>query len=136
MMRGFIQNNVYEQFVSIICRVFPAYSPSEVEDLSWPEILKLLLMAEKVLVEEGRIEGGVNVKPLEKPKELTNQIAEDMKKFREVDLAPPPAVDLRDQQPMSQDPRRAGKKELTPQQAAQVERANKAKERMQSSRRR
>jgi len=85
VMRKGLENNPFEQFILLICRAFPGYTPVEVEDLDFPEILRLLVMAEKIL----GLEEPIVLKPAEKAPSLTDRLFEDNKGAKRVDDAPP-----------------------------------------------
>jgi hypothetical protein len=89
-IREAVHNNIYEQFISLICRAFPAYTPHDIEEFDWPEILRLLLLAERILMDERRIQEAINVIPREPEKRTTviDQIMGDTKKFHQEDNVP------------------------------------------------
>ena len=93
VMRGVISTNIYDQFVMLICHAFPSYTPSAVDELDWHEVLRLLLMAENILMREGKIQQGVNILPADEqpqPESLASQIMKDTQMAQRSDLAPPP----------------------------------------------
>lgn len=94
--RNTIQNNIYEQYVIIICKAFPSYTPHDLDKLDWQEFLRVLLLAEAKLkmpnsqtqaVAEGAFvttqwpeNADVNLRPREEEKKktsLSDQIKQD-----------------------------------------------------------
>jgi hypothetical protein len=89
--REALSTNVYDQIMMYICSAFPSYNPSILQDLEHHELLKLLVMAEKILGLEEPI-----IFREEKKKNITDQIFEDSKNAKEFENQIPDAVDIRD----------------------------------------
>jgi hypothetical protein len=91
-MRQSIYNNTLEQFIILICRAFPTYTPSEIENLEYQEVLRLLIMAEQIL----QLENPIELQKPKEPKSLTSKLFEDGRRARLVENADPPEVSIRD----------------------------------------
>ncbi len=101
LTRNAVQSNIYEQFITIICRAFPSYKPDDLDNLDWQELLRLLLLAEAKLksgysqiiatgenqftLVQWPEEANVNITPKQeepkKKKNLFDQIKEDAKQM-------------------------------------------------------
>jgi hypothetical protein len=82
--RKSIENNPYEQFVILICKAFPSYTPFDIEKLEYQEMLRLLIMAEKILPIEP-----IKLKSEKKEKKFIDTLFEDKKKGEYVDHGAP-----------------------------------------------
>ena len=90
--RNEVQENVYDQFAAVICKAFPAYKPDDIEQVSYPQFLKLLVMAEQVLDLEP-----IELKTKGEKKNFTKSLFDDAKKASQVDRAGGPKnLDVRD----------------------------------------
>lgn len=102
MTRGAHESVIYEQLIRIICSAFPAYTLQEIESLPFPEILRLVVMAEKILNL-----GPIDLSKAKKVKKsVATQFVEDAKEAEKADRARPPGRDVRDviQDRMANDP--------------------------------
>lgn len=105
-IRNVVQSNIYEQYIILICKAFPSYTPHDLDKLDWQEFLRILLLAEAKLklpsnqisaVAEGHFisrqwpdEANVNItKPKEekknRPRTLSEQIKQDTRKLMRED---------------------------------------------------
>ena len=50
-----LSQNVIEDLIALICRVFPAYKPEEIYNMKFPQILLRAAQAEKLLLESKQI---------------------------------------------------------------------------------
>jgi hypothetical protein len=91
-MREAVNNNPYEQFILLICKAFPTYTPSQVEHLEYQEMLRLLVMAEQMI----GLEEPIVLKPTDKPKNITDRLFMDGREAEQADKGRPSAVDIRD----------------------------------------
>lgn len=48
-VREAVSGNIFEQFMMLICQAFPSLTPKDVEDMEYPQILRLTMMAESML---------------------------------------------------------------------------------------
>jgi len=80
-------SNVLSTMKRTICQVFSGYKISDVENLSYQELVRVYVEAEKVLLEQGIIEEGLKFKEQEKPKPFTieSAIRQDSKDYRQFD---------------------------------------------------
>lgn len=118
-MRNEVSNNPYEQFILLICKAFPTYTPSDIECLEYQEVLRLLVMAEQMI----GIEEPIKLTRKEEKKSLTDSLFQDRKQAEQLDMGRPSAVDIRDVLTERQKP------DLATQQARQIEMMNKMRER-------
>jgi hypothetical protein len=91
-MRKAISANPYEQFILLICKAFPTYTPSDIEELEYQEMLRLLVMAEKMT----GMEDPIKLKPAKKEGSATDHLFQDRKAAEQVDRGAPAAEDIRD----------------------------------------
>ncbi len=130
-MRGTVGSSAYEQFIMLICKAFPSYTPRKVEDLEWYEMIRLVVMAESML----QLEEPVTLSPPKEEKSLTDKIFEDAMHARAVDDIPmiprepgrgnPNPVSIRDYLNSTG----ANPEGVTHQQAKQIETARRIQER-------
>lgn len=118
-MREAVSNNPYEQFILLICKAFPTYTPSDVEQLEYQEMLRLLVMAEQMV----GVEEPIKLKKREGPKSITDRLFKDRKEAEQADMGRPSAADIRDILAEKQKPN------LALQQARQIEMMNRINER-------
>ena len=118
-MRDVVNSSPYEQFILVICKAFPTYTPSDIEQLDYQEMLRLLVMAEQMI----GLEEPIQLKKKEAPKNLTHQLFQDRKHAEQVDSSRPSAVDIRDILAEKQEP------DLATKQARQIEMMNRLKQR-------
>jgi len=71
-MRGRV-NTTYEQFILLICKAFPSYTPTDLENLEFQEVLRLLLFAEQML----ELETPIVLEKEKKKRGLTDKLMED-----------------------------------------------------------
>jgi len=90
-MREVVHNSPFEQFFVIICKAFPTYTPSELEQLEYQEILRLLIMAEQILKLENPLKLEVH-----EEKNLTDRLFKDRSQAEQADRGAPSATDIRD----------------------------------------
>lgn len=91
-MRQAVSTNPYEQFLLVICKAFPTYTPSDLEKLEYQEILRLLVMAEQMM----GLEEPIVLKPIQKEKSITDGLFADKKSAEQVEHGKPSAVSIRD----------------------------------------
>lgn len=119
-MRDAVSNNPYEQFILLICKAFPIYTPSNIEQLEYQEMLRLLVMAEQMI----GLEEPIKLKLTEKPKSITDRLFKDAKMAEQVDYGAPTAVDLK-----SKLMKQEALKDPSMKQARHIEMMNKIRER-------
>jgi len=85
LMRSGLENNIFEQMILLICRAFPRYTPRDIEDLDFPEVIRLVVLAEKIL----GLEEPIEIKPKQE-KSFTDSLFNDAREADRVDLGPPP----------------------------------------------
>ena len=57
---GIASTDVFEKLIVLICTAFPSYTPTQLEGMTWKEIVKLAARAQVMLIERGVLK-----KPLE-----------------------------------------------------------------------
>ncbi len=116
-MRNAVASDPYEQFIMLICKAFPTYTPSDIEHLEYQEMLRLLVMAEQMT--------GFNPIVLEpqKPKSVTDALFKDKENARAIDMGAPPMGNLR------QELAQRDEQDLSVKQARQIEMVNRIRER-------
>jgi hypothetical protein len=82
--RQYVEQDVYNQLSMIICKAFPRYTPSDLDDMEWSEFLRVLLMAEQML----GLEEPIKVEAAKK-KSLIDKVFEDARKAEEMDRPSP-----------------------------------------------
>jgi hypothetical protein len=91
-VRAVHESAIYEQFIEIVCKAFPGITPLDVEELPFPEVLRLLVISEKIL--------GLEPIDLSKAKRVhgskTDQLFEDAAAAEKADRARPGGRDIRD----------------------------------------
>jgi len=120
LIRNGVNSNPYEFLIITICKAFPSFKPSEVEDLSYWEVLRLSAMAEQVLALETPIKFVTD----KKPKSLTDKLFEDAAAAEKADSVERPKPDRQ------QDARRP----VTPEQVRQAEMIRRIQEKNRSGR--
>jgi len=116
--RQAVRDNIFEQFILTICKAFPSLVPRQIEDMEYPEILRLLMMAEQILEKEP-----IKLEKQQRRKDLTEQLMEDRRRAERVDSMKPSPQDIRDLlQPQE-------KRDLSYEMARQIEMVNRIKER-------
>lgn len=118
-MREAVSESPYEQFVMLVCRAFPTYTPSDLEQLEYQELLRLVIMAEQIV----GLEDPIKLKKKEQQRSLTDTLFQDAKRAEQVERGAPNAVDIRDILAERQKP------DLATAQARQIEMMNRMKER-------
>ena len=91
------------QIVMIICRAFPAYTPEDVESMTWDRVIKTLAQAERMLMSAGVLEQPIRGLTLEEAKKLNktsgsgatkrvdlDELMKDAKEMKAIDRTPPP----------------------------------------------
>ena len=121
-MRDAVSSNPYEQFIILICKAFPTYTPSDVEHLEYQEMLRLVVMAEQMI----GLEEPIVLKPLEKEKPITDRLFRDRKGAEEADHGRPSTADIREILSERQRP------DLALQQARKIEMENRMRRRNMS----
>ena len=51
--RKVVSGSIIEEIAVLICRAFPSYTPEDVDQMTWPTILKRVVQAESVLLQNG-----------------------------------------------------------------------------------
>lgn len=108
--RESLESNIYEQFILMICQAFPSFNPQQVEELPYYEVLRLVVMAEKIL----SLEEPLNVIQ-KKEKPFTEKIFEDASRAQQVDLRlsdDPSPAEIRNALLKQNDPERARQLEM------------------------
>ncbi len=90
-VRDSVSSNPYEQFIILICKAFPTYTPADIEKLEYQEVLRLLVMAEQML----GLEEPIKLTKQEN-KNLTDRLFQDRKGAEQADFGRPSATDIRD----------------------------------------
>jgi hypothetical protein len=122
-MRNAVKLNPYDQFIMLICKAFPKYTPSEVETLEYQEMLRLLVMAEQLVGLEEPVQLKKN-----KQENLTDQLFKDARRGEQVDRGMPNKMDPTYNKELMLR-QAAGNKDLSMQQARQLEMIRRIKER-------
>ena len=78
-------SNVISVMKRTICQVFSGYKMNDVDRLSFQDLVKVYVEAEKVLLEQGIIEEGLKFKEQEKPKPFTieSTISKDFRDYQQ-----------------------------------------------------
>jgi hypothetical protein len=90
-IRDSISDNPYEQFIMLICKAFPKYTPSDIEQLEYYEMLRLLAMAEQII----GLEEPIKLKR-QGSKEFTDRLFEDARRGEFVDHGAPRGENIKD----------------------------------------
>ncbi len=123
-MRAAVNDNPYDQFIILICKAFPRYTPFEVENLEYQEMLRLLVMAEQLV----GLEEPVQLKKDTPKKNLTESLFKDRKMAEGIDRANQNKLDPSlDRKRMLQEAH--SQKDLSVAQARQIEMVNRIRQR-------
>jgi hypothetical protein len=120
-MRETVQNNVMENFIRFICHAFPSYTPSDIEDLEYQELLRLLVMAEQIL----KPEVPIYLERPKKEKSLPDKLFADKHKAEQFERLPVPKPG----QPSVPSEGHLHDQPPTPKQAKQIEMIRRLRER-------
>lgn len=97
-VRESVSTNAYESLIILICKAFPSFKPSEVEDLSYWEILRLSIMAEQILEMKEPVKFFIE----KKQRSITDKLFDDARQA-EKEESMPGQPSNRPQQPMTRE---------------------------------